>query len=100
MARIIGIVAATVLLAGIVAADFGYVSNVSAIEVPSVEEPEDQGLVDTILAPFKWVWNMASPFFTLLSFQIDGIPPVIGILIGILDLVIFYVVVRLIRGGG
>lgn len=65
-------------------------------DVPS--EPSDTNIFDKVLAPFKYVWNAASQFFAIITWQVDSISPFVAILLLIPNGIAAWMIVSLIRG--
>lgn len=89
-----------VLVAGYVAEGFGHDSD-----IPSTIQPPDEpqgGLVQSILAPLKWVYeNSIGALIDIIQGIPNGVPAIIIIITtAIISLLIILYLIELIRGKG
>ena len=98
MAFIIGMMVATFLAVSVMALSLGIAAPV--ISTPSVPDP-DPGILEGIFQMAIWTINALGALFQLMTFQVGGIPTIVSTLLFVpITFLIFYVVVRLVRGGG
>lgn len=89
---------AVLLLAGYVAMGFGESSSLVDEEITVPAEPSG-GLIDSILAPFKWVYENIGSIFSIADGAPSGMPLVIAGIIGtILTVLVLLYAVKVIRG--
>lgn len=70
------------------------------ITAPSgIEAPEGNAL-SAIINALQWAFNVATSFFQFLTFQIEGLPAVFSLVFVLFTLIVLYILLRLIRGGG
>lgn len=68
---------------GLLAGELGYTEPVVHQSVP--DSPESGGSIfdkiASVLAPLTWAFNAVGSLFQLATFQVEGIPPLVNILI-------------------
>lgn len=95
--RLVGVLSLGLIILGFVASDFGFAGP--TVATPVINAPEDVGFFDGILLPFKFAWSLVTSLFQLMTFQMDGIPPVIAAIIGgTIDMMVGFVIIKIIRG--
>lgn len=85
---------------GYVAADFGIAAPF--LVAPGVPDaPVDAGILDSVLLPFKYIFNAFYAFWVLMTFQVAGIPATVSVFFTlILTFTVGYIAFRVLRGGG
>lgn len=63
-------------------------------------DPGVGGFLDQVLAPLRYIFNAVAAFFQIITFQVEGIPPALSAMLLFMPVVTFWLIVRLIRGGG
>lgn len=53
-----------------------------------------------IFGVVTWVWNSMKFMFQMVTFQVDNMPMVVCIIFGVMSLMVVYLIVSTIRGGG
>ncbi len=97
--RFVGILTLGLIVLGLVASDLGFTGAV--IEAPTIPEPDDSGFLSGLLVPFRFAWSLVSSLFQLLTFQMDGVPIMVQLLIGgPIDMMVGLLLIRIIRGSG
>ena len=73
--------------------------DITPLEV--ITAPGDTNVFQQILAPFRFAIEIAGGFFQLMTYQIDGIHPIISTMILTpISFLFGYIVFRMVRGGG
>ena len=87
----------SLLIAGYIAVGFGEESSIPTY-IPQADPPQG-GLVESILAPFRWVYESIGTLFSMVNGIPSGVPDIV-IIIGttILGLIVLLYVVKLVRG--
>lgn len=53
-----------------------------------------------ILGVVTWVWESMKFMFQMVTFQVDNMPMVVSVIFGVMSLMVVYLIVSTIRGGG
>lgn len=99
------------ILVGIMSNELGVTQGSSICENnpletsdPCIGEPDDPGsgnILDQIMAPFRYIWDALSAFFKIITYQVDGVHPLLSTIILIpISISTVWLTLRLIRGGG
>lgn len=71
---------------------------------PCIGEPDDPGsgnILDQVMAPFRYVFDAVAAFFKIITYQVDGIHPLVSTMALVpISVATVWMVLRLIRGGG
>ncbi len=83
----------------------GWISNELGITQVNItlftpSEPGGGNFFDNILGPFTWAWESVTGFFQIMTFQANGLPPLVVVaLFWPIQIVYVYFVFRMVRGG-
>lgn len=91
------------IFVGFISTEVGLTST--TIEAPTgIESPSGGGIWGAItdaLAPLSWAVNAVGSLFQLFTFQAQGLPVLANaIIVTPMAFAVFYIVIKLIRGGG
>ena len=90
----------TVIL-GLIGNELGITDKQVEFPTTAFAVPAGTGIIDSIIAPFKWAWDAASAFFLLIAVPVTGIHPTIAlVLFGPLIMLDLFIVYGMVRGGG
>jgi hypothetical protein len=72
-----------------------------ALATPGAPPEPSGGILANIFGPLQYVWDAATAFFQIITYQVEGIPALIStMLILPLGITAVWLILRLIRGGG
>lgn len=85
------------IVSSVIALELGFTAPTITVQVPS--EPTG-GIIESLISIAAWVFNSAGSFVQLITFQVEGLPAAVSIIYLFFSIVLLYMVLRLVRGGG
>jgi hypothetical protein len=94
----LGIIIAFSVVIGAISNEIGLTNN--AIPTPGSPPEPGGGPLASIFGPLKYVWDAATAFFAIITYQVEGVPALIStLMLGTIGVSVVWMILGLIRGG-